>query len=132
MVFAHVQFPPPPPPFLFLVPSAPTSVLGLCTVVVWAQPQCTNGQLTGYDLRFYQTNPDSATIVSNRSDEIFRIVKETDVPSDQRGSAYVQVSTTVHTYYQAGSKATNHVGMQLMYIYSYICICMDMCLILCP
>ena len=72
-----------------------TTVLGLCTVVVWALPPCTNGQLAGYDLRFYRTNPDSVTPVSNRSDEIFRIVKETDVPSNQRGSTYVQVSTTI-------------------------------------
>jgi len=61
--------------------------------------------------------------VSNRSDEIFRIVKETDVPSDERDSTYVQVSTTVHAHCQEGSKATNHVGMQPM----YICICMYMC-----
>ena len=62
---------------------------------MWALPPCTNGQLAGYDLRFYRTNPDSVTPVSNRSDEIFRIVKETDVPSNQRGSTYVQVSTTI-------------------------------------
>ena len=80
---------------LFLVPCTITTVTGLCTVVVWGQPPCTNGQITGYDLRFYQTNPDSVTPVSNRSDEIFRIVKETDVQSNQRGSALVQVSTTI-------------------------------------
>jgi len=73
------------------VPCAPTTVLGLCTVVVWGRPPCTNGQLAGYDLRFYRTNPDSVTPVSNRSDEIFRIIQESDVPSNQRGSAFVQV-----------------------------------------
>jgi len=65
---------------------------------VWGRPSRTNGQLTGYDLRFYQTEPDNVTPVSNRSDETFYIVKETDVSSDERNSTYVQVSATVCTY----------------------------------
>jgi len=47
-----------------------------------------NGNLTGYDLRFY--NDDQEVIVSNRSDEIFRAVKETDKPTGSN-SISVQV-----------------------------------------
>ena len=83
----------PPPRYLFLVPSAPSSIRGLCSVVVWGQPLRTNGQLLGFDLRFYRSDSDYERIVRNGSEEIFRIVKETDVPSDQ-GGTLVQVSTT--------------------------------------
>ena len=70
---------------LFLVPSAPSSVLGLCTVVVWGQPSRTNGQLTGYDLRFYNTGYEK--IVWKMNDKNFQIVNDTD----QIVSAFVQV-----------------------------------------
>jgi len=71
-----------------IVPSAPSSVQGLCTAVVWGQPSRTNGQLTGYDLRFYSTSYEN--IVWNA--ENVWIVKETDVPTNQFVSTYVQVS----------------------------------------
>lgn len=76
----------------FLVPSTSSRVQGLCTraVVVWSEPLQTNGRLTGYDLRFYNVYYEN--IVFQAGDEIFRIVKETDVPS-HHGSTFVQVST---------------------------------------
>ena len=75
-------------PFPFSVPSAPSNVEGLCTTIVWSEPSQTNGVLTGYDLRFYSN--DREKIVSNRSDENFRIVKETDKPSGSE-NIFVQV-----------------------------------------
>ena len=76
----------------FLVPSASSRVQGLCTiaVIMWSEPLQTNGRLTGYDLRFYNVYYEN--IVFQAGDEIFRIVKETDVPS-HHGSTFVQVSS---------------------------------------
>lgn len=73
---------------LSVVPGEPSNVQGLCTVVLWGEPLQRNGNLTGYDLRFY--NDDQEIIVSNRSDEIFRAVKETDKPTGSN-SIFVQV-----------------------------------------
>ena len=80
---------------LFIVPSAPTSVRGLCNVIVWGKPSQTNGNLTEYNLRFYDNDNenDRGIIVSNRSDEILRIVKRSDIPSDSTDDIFVQVST---------------------------------------
>ena len=85
-------------PFPFSVPSALSNVEGLCTTIVWSEPSQTNGILTGYDLRFYSN--DRENIVSNRSDENFRIVKETDKPSGSE-NIFVQVRAYIsyHKYY---------------------------------
>lgn len=76
-------------PPVHIVPSAPSSVRGLCTAVVWDEPSHTNGQLIGYDLRFYSNGYEN--IVGNPH-KTFRIVKETDVPSHQVVSTFIQVS----------------------------------------
>lgn len=78
---------------LFIVPNAPTNVRGLCNVIVWGKPSQTNGNLTEYNLRFYDNDNDREIIVSNRSDEILRIVKRSDIPSDSTDDIFVQVST---------------------------------------
>ena len=77
---------------MFSVPSAPPVIPGLCSVVVWGTPSQSNGVLTGYDLKFYDEGQE--TIVSNRSDEILRIVQDGDIPT-RRERTFVQVSMCV-------------------------------------
>ena len=95
-LFLSPSFSPPlsPPlsPPVFSVPSAPPVIPGLCTVVVWNTPSQMNGVLTGYDLRFYDANRE--IIVSNSSDEILRIVQNTDIPT-RRERTFVQVSMCI-------------------------------------
>ena len=62
-------------------PGAPSSVKGLCTVVLWGQPSQPNGVITGFDVQFYIPGVFSGTMYRKGKGDIFHIVQDSDRPS---------------------------------------------------
>jgi len=65
-------------------PGPPSSVKGLCRVVLWGQPSLPNGEIEGFDVQFYVRGRSYGTVRAKRRDNIYHIVQEDDKPSGYR------------------------------------------------
>ncbi len=61
--------------------SAPSLVIGFCSVVVWTTPTRSYGRITGYDVRFIPQGSGSDLVVSKGRRELFYAVGDTELAS---------------------------------------------------
>ena len=72
-------------------PQAPRTVTSFCDVIVWQAPSRAYGVVTGYDVRFFNLgSADEGNVISKERDELFHMVKESDLPN-QGASINIQV-----------------------------------------
>ena len=69
----------------------PRSVTSLCSVIVWKAPTRTYGVITGYEVSFSLSGRDNGVVVSKNRDELFHIVRASELPRGE-GDILVMVS----------------------------------------
>ena len=74
----------------------PRSVTSFCSVIVWKAPTRVYGVITGYDVSFSPPGEDNGVIVSNDRDELFHVVRASELPPRQ-GDILVKVCTMDYT-----------------------------------
>ena len=76
---------------MIIDPQAPRAVTSFCDVIVWQAPSRAYGAVTGYDVRFFNLgSADEGNVISKDRDELFHVVKESDLPN-QGASINIQV-----------------------------------------
>ena len=72
------------------VPSVPVDVQLLCVVVVWGPPAETNGIITGYDVRLFDSSRTNPIIPKGPSDSYHHVV-DSDIAGLVSSTKMVQV-----------------------------------------